>query len=118
MFQYISIIINILFIQKIFRYYTKYDVQKYNETSIISFRKNFRNNILDGFDMRPILLENNQLNYNITKNLYKKILLDMLQNKDISLYEKINIINYNSDEKYKYNLKNGNLMKNWEFENF
>jgi hypothetical protein len=113
MFNFLSIIINILFIQKIFRYYTKY-----NETNIVLFRQISRNNIFNGYDMRILPLEDPQIKYNITKNLYKKILLDMIRDKDISLYEKINIINYNSNEKYKNNIKNGNLMKDWNFEDF
>jgi hypothetical protein len=80
--------------------------------------KNRNNNLLDGYDIRENIIDNNISIYNISVFLYKKNILDLLIKNDVSIYRKLNYIEeYNklfNENKY-FNIYACNLMDDWEF---
>ena len=77
-----------------------------------------KNSMYDGCDHRPINETNNI--YNIKKNHFKMKLLKRLENKDISVQDKLEIINgdkwfFNDDKNSSFyvNLLAGDLLDNW-----
>ena len=89
----------------------------YYDTKEHIFKKNM-NNSIDGFDMRENITTNNISIYNISVFFYKKNLLDLLNNENININNKLSYIEeYNkifSENKF-YNLHAGGLMKDWDF---
>jgi len=84
-----------------------YDIKKHNFKKI---------NLYDGFDMRKniSIYDNDYISvYNISTFFYKKKILDILNNKNINIYDKLSYIKdykkiFEDDQ---YNIKD--LMKDW-----
>ena len=78
--------------------------------------KKIENNTSSGFDMRENITDNISI-YNISVFLYKKSLLDILNNDGVNINNKLSYIEEHNkifnENKY-YNIYAGGLMKDWD----